>query len=280
MTETVSNPDATATRRGPSLRGSPTGRPTAACATPTPTATSTVATALDVPAVLAEAGGQGPFPERDVLTLVDASRRVMQHLGMLPGTPTPRPTIAVERFVVLTSEHEGRWYPRVRLDPRVEAGEPLGEVHDPLGDVVQAVTAPASGPVLYYVATLVSDRGDPLVGIGATALPEGGAEPTVPRRSGAPSSARPPARRAPGPVRASHSGNLSVGGATVAHGRSETAAFGAVVVYGQSSGEPGRVPVDAPPRPRRCGAGAHACRARDQHGERGPDGLALSAQTA
>jgi predicted deacylase len=132
----------------------------------------TAAAALGVPAVLAEAGGQGLFRERDVLTLVDGSRRAMQHLGMLQGAPTPRPTIAVERFVVLTSAHEGRWYPRVRLDAHVEAGELLGEIRDLLGDVVQAVTAPVSGTVLYYVATLAIDRGDPLVGIGATALPD------------------------------------------------------------------------------------------------------------
>ena len=126
---------------------------------------------LDVPAVLAEAGGQGLFPEHDVLTLVDGVRRVMRHLGMLAGTPVPRPTVPIERFVVLTSEHEGRWYPRVRLDARVEAGEPLGEIRDLLGEVVQRVTAPVAGTVLYYVATLAIDRGDPLVGIGAAALP-------------------------------------------------------------------------------------------------------------
>lgn len=132
----------------------------------------TAAAALGVPAVLAEAGGQGLFPERDVLTLVDGSRRAMRHLGMLEGAPTPRATVPVERFVVLTSEHEGRWYPRVGLEARVEAGQPLGEIRDLLGEVVQEVTATVSGTVLYYVATLAIDRGDPLVGIGATALPD------------------------------------------------------------------------------------------------------------
>ena len=130
------------------------------------------AAALGVPAVLAEAGGQGLFPEHDVLTLVDGARRAMRHLGMLVGAPTPRPTVPIERFVVLTSDHEGRWYPRVRLDARVEAGQPLGEIRDLLGNVTQEVMAPVSGTVLYYVATLAIDRGDPLVGIGVTALPD------------------------------------------------------------------------------------------------------------
>jgi predicted deacylase len=131
----------------------------------------TAAAALGVPAVLAEAGGQGLFPESDVLTLVDGAHRAMRHLGMLAGAPTPRPTVPIDAFVVLTSDHEGRWYPRVRLDARVEAGQPLGEVRDLLGNVIQEATAPVSGTVLYYVATLAIDRGDPLVGIGATAQP-------------------------------------------------------------------------------------------------------------
>ncbi len=115
--------------------------------------------------------GQGLFPERDDLALVDGSRRAMRHLGMLAGAPTPRATVP-ERFVVLTSEHEGRWYPRVGLEARIEAGQPLGEVRDLLGDVVQEVTATVSGTVQYYVATLAIDRGDPLVGVGATATPD------------------------------------------------------------------------------------------------------------
>lgn len=125
--------------------------------------------AAGVPAVLAEAGGQGLFPERDVLALVDGTRRVMAALGMRDAAPAPLPTAAVERFVVTTSEADGRWYPEVRLDARVEAGQPLGVVRDLLGEVVQEPRAPVAGVVLYYVASLAIARGDPLVGIGAGA---------------------------------------------------------------------------------------------------------------
>jgi uncharacterized protein len=51
----------------------------------------TAAAALGVPAVLAEAGGQGLFPESDVLTLVDGAHRAMRHLGGLDlGAPRDR----------------------------------------------------------------------------------------------------------------------------------------------------------------------------------------------
>ncbi len=121
---------------------------------------------VGVPAVLAEAGGQGLFPERDVLVLVEGSERVMARLGMRAPEPAPRPTVAIDKFVVTTSEAEGRWYPSVRLDARVEAGQALGEVRDWSGAVVQEVRAPVAGVVLYFVSTLAINRGDPLVGIG------------------------------------------------------------------------------------------------------------------
>ncbi len=90
----------------------------------------------------------------------------MARLGMRGPEPAPRPTVAIDAFVVLTSDVDGRWYPAVRLDARVEAGQTLGEVRDLLGAVVQEVRAPVAGVVLYYVSTLAINRGDPLVGIG------------------------------------------------------------------------------------------------------------------
>jgi predicted deacylase len=125
------------------------------------------AVGVGVPAVLAEAGGQGLFPERDVTVLVEGTERVMAHLGLRAPAPAPKPTVAIDVFRVLTSEADGRWYPNVRLDARVEVGQVLGEVRDWLGAVVQVVRAPVAGVVLYYVSTLAINRGDPLVGIGA-----------------------------------------------------------------------------------------------------------------
>jgi uncharacterized protein len=125
------------------------------------------AAALGVPAVLAEAGGQGLFPEHDVRTLVEGTRRVMRHLGLLAGSVTPRATVSIECFEVVTSTGEGAWYPAVRLGARVEVGERLGEVRGYLGEVIQQVAAPVAGTVLYYVSSLAIAVGDPLVGVGA-----------------------------------------------------------------------------------------------------------------
>ena len=125
------------------------------------------AAALGVPAVLAEAGGQGSFTEAEVLPLLEGTERVMRHLKMCEGTVAPRATISIDRFDVLTSAEEGAWYPTVRLGSRVEVGERLGVVRNLLGAVVQDVVAPVSGTVLYFVASLAINAGDPLVGVGA-----------------------------------------------------------------------------------------------------------------
>jgi uncharacterized protein len=122
---------------------------------------------LGVPAVLAEAGGQGLAAEHDVRALVEGTHRAMQHLGMRAGDVAPRATTALDRFAVLTAGAEGAWYPAVPLGGRVEAGERLGVVRDLLGEVIQEVAAPLAGTVLYYVSSLAINAGDPLVGVGA-----------------------------------------------------------------------------------------------------------------
>ena len=119
-----------------------------------------------VPSILAEAGGNGLWPETDVRVLADGVRRVMQHLGMLEGTPESRPTRQLTEFAWLRSEHAGLWYPKLEAGAKVEAGQDLGRITDPFGGVLQPVTAPIGGTVLFVVSSLAINGGDPLYGIG------------------------------------------------------------------------------------------------------------------
>jgi hypothetical protein len=70
----------------------------------------------------------------------------------------------------------GFWHVAVRPGDTVRAGQPLGEVQDPFGVVLQAVTAPADGTVLFIVSSLAMNAGDPLLatcGIGdGPSIPE------------------------------------------------------------------------------------------------------------
>jgi hypothetical protein len=134
----------------------------------TPGSAYAAATKAGVPSILAEAGGQGIWPPEDVARLRDGVNRVMRHLKMLPG-PAPeagRYTV-LDRFIWLRSEHDGFWYPGVAVGDAVKAGQSLGCVKDYEGRVLQAVTAPADGCVLFLVTSLAINNGDPFLAVGA-----------------------------------------------------------------------------------------------------------------
>lgn len=120
-----------------------------------------------VPSILAEAGGNGLWPESDVRWLEQGVRRAMQHLGMLEGTPEPMPTRLLTQFAWLRSEHDGLWYPSLGAGEMVRAGQDLGRITDPFGATLQEVSAPQDGVTLFAVTSLAINRGDPLYGIGA-----------------------------------------------------------------------------------------------------------------
>lgn len=129
--------------------------------------TISAASRIGVPAVLAEAGGNGLWSEDDVMWLERGSRRVMQFLEMLPGRPEPLPTRRLGEFAWLRAEQDGLWYPAARSGQTVRKGQALGRITDPFGDTLQPVAAPLEGVVLFAVTSLAINAGDPLYGIGA-----------------------------------------------------------------------------------------------------------------
>lgn len=121
-----------------------------------------------IPAILTEAGGQGIWLPEHVATHLDGLGRLMRHLGMLEG-PEPEPVQIhmLERFVWLRSDQDGYYYPRITVDEMVHAGQEIGSVTDFQGRVLQSITAPTDGRVLFLVTSLAINTGDPLVAIGA-----------------------------------------------------------------------------------------------------------------
>jgi len=122
--------------------------------------------ALNVPSILAEAGGQGQFSEPDVSSLVTGVRRVMQSQGMLTGKPDPIETITYQEFFWLRSHHAGFWYLETAVGDTVTPGRRVGVIKNFNGDIVQEAVSPVEGKVLFAVASLAINDGDPLVGIG------------------------------------------------------------------------------------------------------------------
>lgn len=120
-----------------------------------------------VPSILAEAGGNGLWPESDVRWLEQGVKRVMQHLGMVEGRPAPMPTRLLTQFAWLRADHDGLWHPTLGAGEPVQAGQDLGRITDAFGTTVQQITAPQSGVTLFAVTSLAINHGDPLYGIGA-----------------------------------------------------------------------------------------------------------------
>ena len=130
--------------------------------------TTSAAALAGIPGILAESGGQGVWREEHIAAHTNGLNRLMRHLGMLEGPkPEPLPTQVMDQFVWLRSEHDGYYYPKVDVAATVRKGQDLGHVADFRGNVLQPITAPLDGTVLFLVSSLAMNKGDPLLAIGA-----------------------------------------------------------------------------------------------------------------
>ena len=126
------------------------------------------ASAVGIPAVLAEVGGQGLWPEEQVQQMGEAVQRALVHLGLsdAPAQPAPATPVLLEEMIWMRSEHDGLFYPSVKVGDQVLAGQPMGHVSDYLGHQVQTLQASADGAILFLVTTLAMNKGDPLLAVG------------------------------------------------------------------------------------------------------------------
>jgi predicted deacylase len=130
--------------------------------------TSQSAADAGTPAILAESGGQGIWRKEHVSAHTTGLNRLLRHLGMVDGPPLePLPAQLMEQFVWLRSEFDGFYYPKVQVADMVSEGQDLGYVADFEGNVLQSISAPTAGAVLFLVSSLAMNKGDPLLAIGA-----------------------------------------------------------------------------------------------------------------
>ena len=136
---------------------------------PLPGSTTTAATALGIPALLSEVGGQGLWPEADVARHATGLRRTLAALGLRDGSGDP-PAGAQRRLgedVWLRASATGFWHPSVAVGDAVRAGDTVGQVQDAFGAPLEIVTASVGGVVLFLVTSLAMNAGDPLLAMGA-----------------------------------------------------------------------------------------------------------------
>jgi len=138
-----------------------------------PTGTTiSAAASSSVPALLAEAGGQGVWDEQNVQILRSGVIRVMHQLGMLDlsdvdlSVPAqPEPTYWLKGWSWLRAGCSGLFYPAVEVGESVEEGQPLGRIASFFGEVGQELTSPAAGVVLFLVTSLAINEDDPLLAV-------------------------------------------------------------------------------------------------------------------
>ena len=119
-----------------------------------------------VPAILAEAGGQGVWNESDVNILKEGVERVLHALNMLDSeTFNDVDQTLLTGWSWLRAEYDGLFYPTVAVGDVVIKGEPMGRVADFFGVTLQELTAPTSGVVLFLVTSLAMNQNDPLLAI-------------------------------------------------------------------------------------------------------------------
>jgi predicted deacylase len=134
----------------------------------TPGSTFSAASRAGIPAILAEAGGQGIWTPEDVSRHTGGLARVLRHLQMHPGNALPEAACTVlSQFCWLRSQHAGFWYPAVPVGAMVAKGQETGCVTDWEGRVLQRAISAVDGRVLFIVSSLAINLDDPLLAVGA-----------------------------------------------------------------------------------------------------------------
>lgn len=123
---------------------------------------------LGIPSIIAEVSGNGLWDEQGVDEMSAGIERVLHHLGMTDGPrpPAPREATRIVTMTVPSASVEGLWYPARDLGEVVRKDEPLGEIRDVFGKVLERIPARQDGHVLYRLSSLAVNKGEALIGIG------------------------------------------------------------------------------------------------------------------
>jgi predicted deacylase len=117
-----------------------------------------------VASILAESGSAGGLDPADVKNHTHGIRNIMRFLKMLPGAPcihAPR-LVATGQFVV-HARRGGLLRLQIAIGDEIKQGQPIAEVCDVFGDVVERVVSPSDGIARIIWTHKAVNTGDPIV---------------------------------------------------------------------------------------------------------------------
>jgi predicted deacylase len=119
-------------------------------------------------AVMSEGGSNGLLREDDVRFHLDGVLNCAALLGIIDGPvrPPQRRQQRVSGFHRLAPPRNARTYPRVRASQHVHAGDVLADLRDIWGQPIGALTAPASGPVVFCLSHPIVAADEVAIGVG------------------------------------------------------------------------------------------------------------------
>jgi predicted deacylase len=121
------------------------------------------------PALTIESGGMAEIDRDSIARIERGVAGLLKHLKMRAEGPDPvsHPVI-LERSEVLRSDFTGIFHAVVEKGQTVAQGAVIGRVTDFHGKLLQEITAPFAGEVLYVVGTPAMNKGEPVGFIGST----------------------------------------------------------------------------------------------------------------
>jgi uncharacterized protein len=127
--------------------------------------TYAAAAQIGIPGLIAEAGGIGQLTMPDVDLLVDGTRRALQVAGNLSGESQSPGTTILNQMNWVYSKEGGFWLSEVGTGDKVTAGQHLGRLLNLHGELVEAVSAPQDGVVIFRTTSAAVQPNGLLLGL-------------------------------------------------------------------------------------------------------------------
>ena len=124
------------------------------------------ATLRGIPAIVAEAGGEGTLRAEDVAAHAKGLRAALAHLGITAGAPLNVKPRRVE-FAFVFAPQDGIFTWNIDVEEKVRHDQVLGALRDSWGRRVADLKSPVDGEMLFFSTSLAARKGDLLFGLGA-----------------------------------------------------------------------------------------------------------------